>query len=279
MFDTMKLPGVFGDLGKELLLALDLARDAGTEIVRLRGGDLGVEMKAGNEPVTIADKRASDIITRGIKNVFPDDAVISEEGSHDAASRARLWLIDPIDGTKDYIRGWDGFSVMIGLVIDGRPQLGVVHQPQISRTFLASPTGAFVLAGTEMSNLVVSAIATAAQARLISSASHRSDEMDQVKATLGITDEQQIGSVGVKLSLIASGVRDLYINPTTRTKAWDTCAPEAILTRAGGRVTDLFGHPLDYHGDLAHRHGLVASNGRIHDEVVAKASPLFERFR
>jgi 3'(2'), 5'-bisphosphate nucleotidase len=279
MFDTMKLPGVFGDLGKELLLAIDLARDAGTEVVKLRDGELGVEMKAGNEPVTVADKRASDVIVRGIHNVFPDDLVISEEGAPDTLGRSRLWLVDPIDGTKDYIRGWEGYSVMIGLLRDGVPVLGVVHQPQIARTFFASPSGAFVLAGTEIAPMKVSAVVRPADIRLISSASHRETEIDQVKKDLGITDEKQIGSVGVKLSLIASGERDLYVNPTSRCKAWDTCAPEAILTRAGGKLTDLFGAPLDYRHDLARRRGLVASNGVVHDEVIAKVAPLFERFR
>src|SRR5262249_38335761 len=91
----------------------------------------------------------------------------------------------------------------------------------------------------------------------------------------GIADEQQVGSVGVKLCLIAMGVRDLYVNPTAKTKMWDTCAPEAILTRAGGRLTDLFGAPVDYTRELRQVRGLVATNGLVHDEVVAKLAPLF----
>jgi 3'(2'), 5'-bisphosphate nucleotidase len=96
-----------------------------------------------------------------------------------------------------------------------------------------------------------------------------------VKERLGIGDEQNVGSVGVKLCLIAAGVRDLYVNPQAKTKAWDTCAPEAILARAGGRLTDLRGAAIEYAGDLMHRRGLVASNGRVHDEVVQKLAPLF----
>ena len=84
-----------------------------------------------------------------------------------------------------------------------------------------------------------------------------------------------IGSVGVKLCVIAAGLRDLYVNPAAKTKAWDTCAPEAILAPAGGRLSDLFGNPIDYTRELAHRRGLVASNGRVHDEVIRKLSPLF----
>ncbi len=127
--------------------------------------------------------------------------------------------------------------------------------------------------------LAVSAVAAAADARLVASASHRSADLDRVKTTLGIDNELNVGSVGVKLCLIALGVRDLYVNPASKTKAWDTCAPEAILAAAGGRLTDLFGRPIEYTHELARRRGLVASNGRIHDEVIAKVAPLFRHLR
>jgi 3'(2'), 5'-bisphosphate nucleotidase len=78
----------------------------------------------------------------------------------------------------------------------------------------------------------------------------------------------------VKLCLIAMGVRDLYVNPTPKNKLWDTCAPEAILTAAGGRLSDLFGAPIDYR-ELRQARGLVASNGAIHDEAIGKLAPLF----
>jgi 3'(2'), 5'-bisphosphate nucleotidase len=109
----------------------------------------------------------------------------------------------------------------------------------------------------------------------VSSKSHRAPVLDQVKQELGIADEINVGSVGVKLCLIAAGVRDLYINPAARTKAWDTCGPEAILVPAGGRLSDLFGTPINYTTELAHRRGLLASNGRVHDEVVSRMAPLF----
>jgi 3'(2'), 5'-bisphosphate nucleotidase len=277
-------------LTEELEVAIDLARAAGAEVVKLRdSGALDVEMKAGNEPVTIADRAASTLIVAGLAARFPADPVISEElpPAPGALGSPRLWLVDPIDGTKDFIRGSDGFSVMIGLVVAGRPVLGVVHQPMLGRTFFASLAGGFVEQAGARTPLAVSTVAAAGEARLVISASHRSDDIDRVKTTLGIADEQNVGSVGVKLSLIALGVRDLYVNPWPKTKAWDTCAPEAILTAAGGRLTDLFGGPIAYtvptgmsEADaLRHPRGLIASNGRIHDEVVARISPLFERLR
>jgi 3'(2'), 5'-bisphosphate nucleotidase len=263
------------ELTAELACALDLARAAGEEVMKLRGGELGVEMKPGNEPVTIADRRASDLIVAGLVARFPGDPIISEESPAGALAPERMWLVDPIDGTKDFIRGSDGFSIMIGLVRGGRPVLGVVHQPAVGRTFWATPDGAFV----DGQPLAVSAVREAGEARLVASASHRTPDIDRVKQTLGIADEQNVGSVGVKLALIAMGARDLYVNPTAKTKAWDTCAPEAILVRAGGRLTDLFGAPVDYASELRQVRGLVASNGHVHDEVVAKLAPLFAFMR
>lgn len=279
--DLTSVPGASGQLGRELVTALQLARAAGVEVMKLRGGELGVEMKLGNEPVTVADKRASELIVAGLRAAFPGDALISEELPSTEATLAaeRIWLVDPIDGTKDFIRGSEGFSVMIGMARAGRPVLGVVHQPAVDRTFFATPDGgAHVLTADGVAPLAVSQIASASEVRLVASASHRSPELDRVKQTLGIANEQNVGSVGIKLCLIAMGVRDLYVNPATKTKVWDTCGPEAILTRAGGRLSDLFGDPVDYR-EMRQPRGLVASNGHVHDEVIAKLAPLFEPLR
>lgn len=268
-------------MDRELEAAIALAREAGEKVVQLRGGGLSVEMKPGDEPVTVADRTASEMIVRGLAAAFPGDPVISEElpSTNGLLAPDRVWLVDPIDGTKDFIKGGDGFAVMIGLVIDHRPVLGVVHQPTIDRTFYATPAGAFVAHEGTTTRLAVSSVASAAEARLVASASHRTADIDRVKTELGIAEEMNVGSVGVKLCLIAMGARDLYVNPTAKTKSWDTCAPEAILAGAGGRLTDLFGAPIEYREELAHRRGLVASNGHVHAEVVGKLGPLFQGLR
>jgi 3'(2'), 5'-bisphosphate nucleotidase len=170
---------------------------------------------------------------------------------------------------------------MIGLLRGCRPVLGVVHQPAIDaphgRTFIATPDGgAHIVTSSGVQALRVSEVAAAADARLVASASHRSPDIDKVKDALGIANEQNVGSVGVKLCLIALGVRDLYVNPAAKTKVWDTCAPEAILAGAGGRLSDLFGASVDYL-ELRQRRGLVASNGHVHQEVVDKLGPLFKK--
>jgi 3'(2'), 5'-bisphosphate nucleotidase len=245
--------------------------------MRMQRGELRVEMKPGNEPVTAADRRASELIVAGLADSFPADPIISEEltPAPGALGAPRFWLVDPIDGTKDFIRGEDGYSVMIGLVCDGRPAVGVVYQPVIDRLFFGTPDGALMTQHGATTPLVVSSVTAMADIRLVASKSNRSPDLDRVKQQLGIADELNIGSVGLKLCVIAAGTRDLYVNPASKTKAWDTCAPEAILVPAGGRLSDLFGTPIDYTKELAHRRGLVASNGHIHDEVVAKLTPLF----
>jgi 3'(2'), 5'-bisphosphate nucleotidase len=266
----------------ELEVATRLALEAGDVAVKIRDrGALGVELKPGDEPVTLADRAASELIVAGLAAAFPTDPIISEECPvpEGALAAHRHWFVDPIDGTKDFIRGSDGFSVMIGLVEGGRPVLGVVHQPTTGRTFFTDGGAAWMDFEEARTRLVVSDVSDATAARLVASASHRSPDIDRVKAILGISDEHNIGSVGVKLALIAMGLRDLYINPQPKTKAWDTCAPEAILVAAGGRLTDLFGAPIEYTGALGHPRGLVASNGLVHDAVVAKIAPLFAALR
>lgn len=282
----MPLPGEHGSYGRELACILELARVAGAEVVKLRFGGLDVEMKAGDEPVTVADRRASELIVQGLEAAFPGDPIISEElpASPELIATMntapRVWLIDPIDGTKDFIRGNDGFAVMIGLLVHQRPVVGVVYQPTIDRMFFVTPDGGpHVAIGDRVEPLRVSTVATAGEARFVASASHRSPDLDQVKAELGIDNELNVGSVGVKLCLIAMGVRDLYVNPAAKTKAWDTCAPEAILAAAGGRLSDLFGGAVAYTGALDHKRGLVASNGLVHDEVTGKLGPLFSSLR
>lgn len=269
-------------LAKELEIAVRAARGAGAVALRHREGELIVETKAGDEPVTAADLEASRLIVRELRAQFPDDLVVSEEdASHaDLPDARRVWFIDPIDGTKDYVAGLDGFSVMIGLVIDHQPTLGVVYQPVGDRLFSAAPgVGAWFFAPqAEPRRLQVSSVDSADHMRLVASKSSRDEVIDEVKSALGITDEDNIGSVGLKLALIALGERDLYVNPTTNCKAWDTAAPQAILEHAGGKLTDVHGDPLRYdRPGVRYKSGLVASNGALHDLVVAKLAPIFPK--
>ena len=269
------------DLERELAVAERLAREAGALIERYFGSGIAVEYKPGEEgPVTRADKEANALLVAGLRDAFPDDGTLSEEAPDDGSRRRcrRVWMVDPLDGTKDFIRGLHGFSVMIGLCEAGVPILGVIYQPTARQLYRAARGhGAELVApdGT-VGRIHVSTVAEPSGIRLVASQSHRSEAIDRVRETLGVHDELNIGSVGLKLGLIARGERDLYVNPASLSSLWDTCGPEALLAEAGGRITDLYGAKLDYLGDsLKNSRGLVASNGVLHEQVIAQIKPLF----
>jgi 3'(2'), 5'-bisphosphate nucleotidase len=261
---------------RELEVAEELARAAGALILTYRGTGVTVDTKPGNEPVTRADREASELIMSGLARSFPDDILISEEAPDDPrrlTPGVRVWFVDPLDGTADFIAGHEGFAVMIGLCVNARPSVGVIFQPVGARLFTAAPGVGARLDGRP---LRCSTTVDPAELRLVASQTHRSRQIDAVKSALGIADEMNIGSVGLKLGLIALDERDLYVNPSSKSKAWDTCAPEALLLEAGGRISDLWGTPLRYDlPELRNQGGLLASNGAAHDVVVEKLRPLF----
>jgi 3'(2'), 5'-bisphosphate nucleotidase len=268
------------DLRRELDTAVALARRAGEGIRALHGSGIAVDLKYDDSPVTQADREANALIVGELAAAFPADAILSEELPDDGSriGRPRVWMVDPLDGTKDFIRGREGFSVMIGLLDGATPALGVVYQPMTDKLYYATRGGGAFLArgGGAAERIHVSDVRVASQIRMVASKSHRSETIDRVRAELGISDELNVGSVGLKLGLIAEGLRDLYVNPAGHSKLWDACGPEAILVEAGGRLTDVRGEPLDYRGrELGNTRGLIASNGVLHDEVVARLSALF----
>jgi 3'(2'), 5'-bisphosphate nucleotidase len=269
-------------LEKELAVATRLARQAGERIRALQGAGLAVDTKADDSPVTDADRQADALITSGLRAAFPADGILSEEAPDDGSRlvEPRVWMIDPIDGTKDFIRGRDGYAVMIGLLVGDEPALGVVYQPLGDRLYFAARGGGAWRSdgGAAAARLRVSSVTELERIRMVASKSHRTETIDRVRERLGISDELNLGSVGLKLGLIASGERDLYVNPGGHSKLWDACGPEAILREAGGRLSDAHGAPLRYRGrELGNVRGLIASNGLVHDEVVARLAALFPR--
>jgi len=267
---------------------LEVARAAALEAAALVRGyqrpGMRVDHKHEGEPVTEADRAASEMIVARLHAAFPDDAILSEEVPDDGSrlQASRVWMVDPIDGTRDFIRGENGFAVMIGLAVDGRPQVGVVSQPPTGITWggLVGHECWKELADGSRTPLHPSERKEPPGIRLVASKSHRTHDIDLFRKALGIDDEINVGGVGLKVAMVADGSRDLYVYPGGRTKIWDSCAPEAIIAAAGGRLTDTYGDPLIYdQPDLLNRRGLVASNGRLHDLVVGtiailRAKPL-----
>jgi 3'(2'), 5'-bisphosphate nucleotidase len=192
-------------------------------------------------------------------------------------------MIDPLDGTSGFIAGNGDFAVQIGLVTGGASVLGVVYLPAADVLYWAARgEGAWVArrggAGAP-ERLHVSSEKDLKKMRLAASRTHRSPRLDRVVRELGIREEVRRGSVGVKIGLIVERQCDLYIHLSSRTRQWDTCAPEAILSEAGGRLTDLFGEPLGYNSpDTQNHNGLVASNGVTHATIIERLAPLLAEF-
>lgn len=270
----------------ELRVVCDLARAAGAAILEHYEGPLHIKQKNyddDTEPVTQADTIANDLIVTRLKREFPDDGILAEESvdTKRRLEKSRVWMVDPLDGTNGFIDGNGDFAVQIGLTENGQCVLGVVYQPLTGVLYRAvHGNGTWIERPQfEPMQAQVSDKKNLSDMRLAASRSHRSPRMNKVVARLGFPEEVQRGSVGIKIGLLIEQQCDVYIHLSPRTKQWDTCAPEVILTEAGGRITDLFGYPLNYNvPEVQNRNGLVASNGVSHDQIIETLAPLLNEF-
>lgn len=262
-----------GMLEQELEEAARVAREAGEILLSIYATDFDVAYKGKSDPVTDADRRANDFIVERLRTLYPDDGVVAEESANtgEAGTRGRVWYVDPLDGTKEFIAKNGEFSVMLGLAIDGAATLGVVFQPVLDKLYLGVVgQGATLRVGGETRQLEVSAASAPRELRLVVSRSHRSGSIDRLVERLGIRNEAKSGSVGLKVGLIAEQQADLYVHVSDKSSAWDACGPEAILRAAGGRFTDLAGDPYCYGAgeDLRNRRGILACNTAAFDAVL-----------
>lgn len=267
-------------LSRELEIASDAIRCAGAQVAAIYARVPAVEWKEGREPITEADRVSNQIIVAALRAAFPDDGLLSEETADDGSRlrRTRVWIVDPLDGTQDFVNRTEEFTVMIGLAIEGRPALGLVYQPMADRLFVGQPeVGAWLEERGQRTELSVSTESRPAAMRLVVSRSHRSPLVEQVRAALGIHEEQPCGSVGLKVSLLATRAVDLYLHPAPGIKEWDVCAPHAILLAAGGQMTDCWGRPFVYNQrEVRKRWGVIASNGCVHHLIVGHTAAACE---
>ncbi len=252
----------------DLAFLIDLAEATAEPILDVYRRDFSVDFKSGKEPVTEADRRANDLIVQRVHEVYPDDALLTEEGGFEAGRDGRLervWFVDPIDGTKEFIRKNGEFAVQIGLVVNRRLELGALYRPTNGDLYVgARGKGCFVRrqsdsgAGswqrltcpTRNPNVLIVAM----------SRSHPSSLAQQAGRSIGLSGEFRHGSVGLKLMAMAEGKAHYYLNDSNSTKAWDIAAPELLFVEAGGSVSDLRGQPFLYDPQQPfHHHGLLAS--------------------
>jgi len=271
----------------EIEVATELARAAGAILLKHYYSPFLVEQKINAmqevEEVTAADREANELIVRRLAKEFPNDGILAEESTdtEQRLQKDRVWMIDPMDGTKNFIQRDDDFAVQIGLAVNGESVAGVVFQPARDILYRAAfGDGSWIEEkGPPAVRMHVSTRTHPAEMVLASSRSHRSPRMEQVVGLFGFQNEIRRGSVGVKIGLITEQKADLYLHLSPSTKQWDTCAPEIVLMEASGRLTDLFGEPLRYNGvRVDNRNGIVATNGVAHDMIIEKLQPLLAEF-
>jgi 3'(2'), 5'-bisphosphate nucleotidase len=275
-----------GHYEHELNVAKELAREAGAAILEHYEGPLNIKQKNYDddiEPVTQADVIANELIVNRLAREFPDDGILAEESidTEHRLEKSRVWMVDPLDGTSGFIAGNGDFAVQIGMIENGECVVGVVYQPLTGVLYSAVLGGGSWIESRdrEPERACVSEKQNLAVMRLAASRSHRSPRMNKVVSRLGFKEEVQRGSVGIKIGLLVEKQCDVYIHLSPRTKQWDTCGPQLILTEAGGRLSDLFGQPLKYNvREIQNRNGLVASNGVAHDLIIEALAPLLDEF-
>lgn len=272
---------------REIEVATELGRAAGAILLAHYNSPFLVEQKVNAllemEEVTAADREANDLIVRRLADEFPGDGILAEESVDTGArlNKERVWMIDPMDGTKNFVLRDGDFAVQIGLAVAGEAVLGVVYQPVRDVLYRAvRGEGSWrEKDGKQVERMQVSNKTDPAEMVLASSRSHRSPRMERVVDSFGFKFETRRGSVGVKIGLIAEQEADLYLHLSPSTKQWDTCAPEIVLTEAGGRLTDLFGKPLRYNSPrIDNRNGVVATNSVAHELVIDNLKPLLREF-
>ena len=235
-----------------------------------------ITLKADESPVTQADHASNAVICDVLRSTFPDDAILSEESVDDAArlTKSRVWIVDPLDGTREFITRNGEFSVMIALLQDGELEVGAVYCPAFDVLYYAARgRGAFRRAADNIQPLEVAQPTN--DVRVIGSRSHADPVLAALCEQHGYTDVEPCGSVGLKCARIAEGKRDLYVHPVPYLGEWDTAAPEIILREAGGSVTDCAGEALRYNKAVPRQPGgILAAHPALAATVLPTLSTL-----
>ena len=242
------------DYEKLMSVMRRLSLEAGDKIMEIYGkDDFDVKTKSDDSPVTAADEAADAIISSGLRAAFPDVMLVTEEQSATHEARGDTFLIvDPLDGTKEFIHRRGDFTVNIALVEDGVPTRGVVYAPAKSRMFFTQADGQSVEETGDLAKDTVGAVNAISVSKadnsalmVVASKSHRDQATDDYIAQYAVRDMTSAGS-SLKFCLVATGEADIYPR-LGRTMEWDTAAGHAVLRGAGGDVVRFDDHtPLTY---------------------------------
>ncbi len=226
--------------------ARDIAERAGARILEVYHSEFAVECKSDHSPLTQADRAAHQLIAQELARLTPDLPILSEEGTianyQTRRQWRRYWLVDPLDGTREFVKRNGEFTVNIALIDNQRPVLGVVYAPVLDTTWFAVGGRAFRVKDGVQAPLRVRPVGDAIVA--VVSRSHRDQRIDTVLARIPRLEEVSVGS-SLKFCLVAEGKADFYprFGPTSE---WDTAAAHCVVEGAGGRVSRIDLSPLRY---------------------------------
>ncbi|BAY84115.1 inositol monophosphatase [Calothrix parasitica NIES-267] len=252
--------------------------------------NLNVEYKddKGKDPVTAADLAANNYILKALQSELGNEkfGYISEETyrNQDGENNSEwVWIIDPLDGTKDFINKTGEYAIHIALVRNKRPELALVAIPEAQKLYYAiKGSGTFVeTRDGERKSVRVSERDNLQELALVASRNHRNDKLNYLLEKLSVKNHKSVGSVGGKIVAIIEHVADIYISLSGKSapKDWDMAAPELILTEAGGKYTHFDGSPLEYNtGDINQWGGLLASNGKCHQILCEQAETILKEY-
>ena len=259
---------------------IDTIIEAGERVREIYESDFEVGKKDDDSPITKADLESNKIIRAALeKTGIP---ILSEEDVDDKSrlNSDKIWIVDPLDGTTDFVNRTGEFTIMIGLVENHVPVMGLIYWPTKQKLYYAERgMGAFCSHSDTAEECVWEVISVRETQNLedclaLVSRHHLSDREKKILDHLKITHTASIGS-SLKVMEISSGMADVYLTTTNKMKQWDTCASYCIISEAGGKITDVTGNELVYNTDIVnHENGLLVTNGFVHDEVVSKISNL-----
>ena len=259
----------------QLETIIDAITKAGDKILEIYESDFQVEKKDDNSPITKADLESNKIIKESLLQTgIP---ILSEEDADDKSrtDSDKVWIVDPLDGTQDFVNKTGEFTVMVGLVENHVPVMGLVYWPTEKKLFFAEKgLGAFCHDSEGWAKISVRGVEEITEPLALVSRHHLSDKEKKMLDHLKIKNIASIGS-SLKVMEIASGRADIYLTSTNKMKQWDTAASHCIISEAGGKMTDISGNDLIYNTEsVNHENGLLVTNGLVHEEVVSKVSKL-----
>lgn len=252
------------ELRRELAISIEIIQRAGCILMENYAHPSGIETKADGTLVTDVDKSASRLITSELGKMFPDYGILDEESIDLRFNREYCWVVDPLDGTQEYVAKTGEFGIIIGLMRNFQPVLGVTYKPLANELIYAiKGSGAYRYKAEKIT------VTTEERIHLLVSRSRSSPELEQMVSSIGPAEITKTGG-SLKIVEVAKGSANVFVCPSCSVMhLWDLCGTSVILEEASGKITDVYGRPFDYSAtDSANRKGVVATNGLLHQRIL-----------